>query len=44
MRLLPVDKNAGYTLYALLGDWAVGLCAILVLMTGVPGMQRFRNK
>ncbi len=42
--VLPVDKNAGYTLYALLGDWAVGLCAILVLMTGVPGMQRFRNK
>lgn len=42
--VLPVDKNAGYTLYALLGDWAVGLCAILVLLTGVPGMQRFRNK
>ena len=41
--VLPVDKNAGYTLYALFGDWAVGLCAILVLLTGIPGMQRFRS-
>ena len=30
-------------LYALFGDWAVGLCAILVLLTGIPGMQRFRS-
>ncbi len=29
--LLPVDKNAGLTLYALLGDWAVVLCAMLVV-------------
>lgn len=26
--LLPVDKNAGYTLYALAGDWAVAVCAV----------------
>ncbi len=34
--VLPVDKNAGFTLYALLGDWAVGLCAILVIITSLP--------
>ena len=38
--LLPVDKNAGYTLYALLGDWAVALCAFLVVLTGSPGLRR----
>ncbi len=38
--VLPVDKNAGYTLYALLGDWAVGLCAVLVLLTSLPGIRR----
>ena len=38
--LLPVDKNAGYTLYALLGDWAVALCAFLVVLTGIPGLRR----
>lgn len=42
--VLPVDKNAGYTLYALFGDWAVALCALLVLLTGLPGLPRFRNK
>lgn len=29
--VLPVDRKAGLTLYALLGDWAVGLCALLAL-------------
>lgn len=27
--VLPVDKEAGFTLYALFGDWAVALCALL---------------
>lgn len=40
--VLPVDKNQGYTLYALLGDWAVVLCAILVLITALPAA--FRKK
>ena len=34
--VLPVDKNAGFTLYALLGDWAVILCAIVVILTSLP--------
>ena len=40
--MLPVDRNAGYTLYALLGDWAVVLCALLVLLTALPAA--FRKK
>ena len=40
--VLPVDKNAGYTLYALLGDWAVVLCTIIVLLTSLPAL--FRRK
>ena len=40
--VLPVDKNAGLTLYALLGDWAVALCAIVVLATSIPAL--FRKK
>ncbi|MBQ8375756.1 MAG: apolipoprotein N-acyltransferase [Akkermansia sp.] len=40
--VLPVDKNQGYTLYALLGDWAVVVCAILVLLTSLP--VAFRKK
>ncbi len=31
---LPLDENAGYTLYALAGDWAVAACAVLVLLCG----------
>lgn len=27
--VLPVDREAGFTLYALFGDWAVVLCALL---------------
>ncbi|MCQ2364843.1 MAG: apolipoprotein N-acyltransferase [Akkermansia sp.] len=30
--VLPVDREAGLTLYALLGDWAVVLCALLALL------------
>lgn len=30
--VLPVDREAGLTLYALLGDWAVALCALLTLL------------
>ena len=40
--VLPVDKNAGLTLYALLGDWAVVLCTILVILTSLPVI--FRGK
>ena len=40
--VLPVDKNAGFTLYALLGDWAVLVCALLVAATALPAL--FRRK
>ena len=40
--VLPVDSNAGFTLYALLGDWDVVLCALLVLATALPAA--FRRK
>ena len=30
--VLPVDTKGGYTLYALFGDWAVALCAIVALL------------
>lgn len=36
--ILPVDRNAGYTLYALLGDWAVILCALIALGCMVPAI------
>ena len=42
--VLPVDQNAGFTLYALLGDWAVILCALLVLATALPAAFRRKNK
>ena len=29
--VLPVDRNAGFTLFALAGDWAVALCFLLVV-------------
>lgn len=38
--VLPVDKNAGFTLYALLGDWAVAVCALLVILTSLPAILR----
>jgi hypothetical protein len=36
--LLPVDKNAGFTLYAMLGDWAVLACLIIALLTAAPSI------
>lgn len=30
--VLPVDRNAGLTLYAMLGDWAVAVCAVLGIL------------
>lgn len=38
--VLPVDRNAGFTLYALLGDWAVALCALLALGLSLVGLKR----
>ncbi len=38
--LLPVDRNAGYTLYALFGDWAIALCALLALVCAGFGLRR----
>ena len=43
--VLPVDKNASYTLYALLGDWAVALCASVGILTSMPALvSRLRNQ
>ncbi|MBQ2380070.1 MAG: apolipoprotein N-acyltransferase [Akkermansia sp.] len=36
--LLPVDKNAGFTLYAMLGDWAVVACLLIALLTAAPSI------
>lgn len=36
--VLPVDKNGKVTLYALLGDWAVVLCAVLVAALSLPAL------
>lgn len=36
--VLPVDREAGFTLYALLGDWAVIACLLLVLLTATPAI------
>lgn len=38
--VLPVDIYAGYTLYALLGDWAVAVCAVLALGLSLVGLKR----
>ena len=38
--VLPVDMEGGFTLYALLGDWAVALCALLAAALSIPGMRR----
>ena len=43
--VLPVDRNGGITLYALMGDWAVIFCAILALLCASPMIvQRFSSK
>lgn len=38
--VLPVDRHAGFTLYALLGDWAVAVCALLALVLSLAGLKR----
>ncbi len=38
--VLPVDRNAGFTLYALFGDWAVILCALLAAGLSIPALCR----
>lgn len=38
--VLPVDREAGVTLYAAWGDWAVVLCLLLALGTCVPAWKR----
>ncbi len=38
--LLPVDKNAGLTVYAMFGDWAVALCALIALGCALPALRR----
>lgn len=38
--VLPVDREAGLTLYALLGDWAVILCALVAAGTAAFGQQK----
>lgn len=35
--VLPVDRAAGFTLYALFGDWAVALCALMAIGTAICG-------
>lgn len=43
--LLPVDRNAGFTLYALLGDWAVIACLLIVLLAAAPVViEKFGSK
>lgn len=41
--VLPVDRNAGFTLYALLGDWAVLLCALLSIALSLPSLLHWQN-
>lgn len=41
--VLPVDRNAGFTLYAMLGDWAVVGCLLLVILTSVPAIAARRS-
>lgn len=38
--VLPVDREAGLTLYALFGDWAVVLCAFIAALTAAFGRQK----
>ncbi len=41
--LLPVDRNGGFTFYALFGDWAIALCAILALACSAFGLAAYRR-
>lgn len=38
--VLPVDRQAGFTLYALCGDWAVAVCALIVLLLCLFSLRR----
>ncbi|MBR4310642.1 MAG: hypothetical protein IKT79_06395, partial [Akkermansia sp.] len=38
--VLPVDRNAGFTLFAIAGDWAVALCFLLVLACATGKLVR----
>lgn len=42
--VLPVDREAGLTLYAILGDWAVALSALLAMVLSLPAFPLFRKK
>ncbi len=42
--LVPVDRNAGLTLYALLGDWAIALCALMALVCAAFGWRQYRSR
>ncbi len=37
--LLPVDREAGLTLYALLGDWAIIACALIAALLAIPALR-----
>lgn len=41
--VLPVDREAGLTLYALCGDWAVVLCALAAALCAACGRQKARR-
>ena len=40
---LPVDTKGGYTLYARMGDWAVALCAAIVLLLCLLSVRNKRK-
>ncbi len=37
--VIPIDPNAGVTLYARFGDWAVVLCAMLAALLSLAGVR-----
>lgn len=41
--ILTVDRQAGFTLYALCGDWAVAVCAFIVLLLCLLALRRQRR-
>lgn len=42
--LLPVDKDAGLTIYAQYGDWAVALCAFLAVLLSLAGINKKQTR
>ena len=41
---LPADKNAGFTLFAIAGNWAVFVCLLIVLANMIPSIiRRFKK-